>query len=126
VGTIEGAQITTRKPPAGLGLDPASLTEPRVIYEGSAREACRRFPQNVNVSAALSLAGIGFDRTRVRIVADPGVSRNVHEIRAWGDFGTIETRTENVPSQNPKTSRLAALSAIALIRGLGSPLRVGT
>jgi aspartate dehydrogenase len=132
IGTIDGAEITTRKPPAGLAgapgldFDPASLSEPRVVFEGSAREACRAFPRNVNVSAALSLAGIGFDRTRVRVVADPGVTRNVHEIRVWGDFGQIETRTENVPSENPRTSRLAALSAIALIRRLTASLQVGT
>jgi aspartate dehydrogenase len=134
-GRIDGARITTRKPPAGLagapffsptGIDPAGITEPRVIFEGSAREACREFPQNVNVSAALSLAGIGVDRTEVRIVADPGLTRNVHSIEVWGDFGRIRTETENVPSENPRTSRLAALSAIALIRTLTESLKVGT
>lgn len=134
-GRIEGARITTRKPPAGLagapffratGIDPAEITSPRVVFEGSAREACREFPQNVNVSAALSLAGIGVDRTEVRIIADPGLTRNFHTIEVWGDFGRIRTETENVPSENPRTSRLAALSAIALIRTLGASLRVGT
>jgi aspartate dehydrogenase len=134
-GRIDGAAITTRKPPAGLagapffresGLDPLSLTEARVVFEGSAREACRLFPQNVNVSAALSLAGIGVDRTRVRIIADPEVRRNLHRVEVWGDFGRIETLTENVPSANPKTSHLAALSAIALIRRLSGAFQVGT
>jgi aspartate dehydrogenase len=134
-GRIDGAQITTRKPPAGLlgapffrdaGMDPERIESPTVVFEGSAREACARFPQNVNVSAALSLAGVGVDRTRVRIIADPGLARNVHTIEVWGDFGTIRTETENVPSENPRTSRLAALSAIALIRSFSVSLRVGT
>jgi len=135
VGIIEGARITTTKPPRGLagapwfrekGIEPGSLNEPSTVFEGSAREACRLFPQNVNVSAALSLAGIGPDRTEVRIVADPGVERNIHRIEVWGDFGRIETLTENVPSENPRTSRLAALSAIALIQRLSGSFQVGT
>lgn len=134
-GRIEGARITTRKPPSGLagapffsttGIDPAEITEARVLFEGSAREACREFPQNVNVSAALSLAGIGVDRTEVRIIADPSLTRNVHTVEVWGDFGRIRTETENVPSENPRTSRLAALSAIALIRTIAASLRAGT
>lgn len=135
LGRIDSATITTRKPPAGLlgapyfeenGIDPLSLTDAEVVFEGSARDACRLFPQNVNVSAALSLAGIGVDRTRVRIIADPCVSRNIHQIEIRGDFGRIETVTENVPSENPRTSRLAALSAIALIRRLTGNVQIGT
>jgi aspartate dehydrogenase len=135
LGQIEGASITTRKPPAGLrgapyfaerNLDPMSIRDPVTVFEGSAREACRLFPANINVSAALSLAGIGVDETKVTIIADPGSKRNVHEVEVWGDFGRIETRTENVPSENPRTSRLAALSAIALIRRLSSSFQVGS
>jgi len=80
----------------------------------------------VNVSAALSLAGIGVDKTRVRLIADPTISRNIHEIEVEGDFGVIRTVTENAPSDNPKTSRLAALSAIALLKELVGGLRIGT
>lgn len=135
MGQIEGAGITTRKPPRALagaphfdrtGIDPLTLGESTIVFEGSAREACLAFPASVNVSAALSLAGIGVDRTRVRIIADPAITRNIHTIRVWGDFGRIETTTENVPSDNPRTSRLAALSAIALIRKLSSSFQVGT
>jgi aspartate dehydrogenase len=134
IGTIESARITTRKPPAGLvgapylaerGVDLSSLTTPTVVFEGSARDACRAFPANVNVSAALALAGIGVDRTRVRLVADPGVTRNTHEIEVRGDFGVLRTSTENVPSENPRTSLLAARSAIALLRNLTATLRIG-
>ena len=135
VGRIDGARITTRKPPQGLlgapyfkerALDPESLTEETIVFMGSAREACLQFPANINVSAALSLAGIGVDETQVTIVADPHTNRNVHRVEVWGDFGRIETITENVPSENPKTSRLAALSAIALIQRLSSGFQVGT
>ena len=135
VGRIEGAAVTTRKPPAGLAgapffddaaIDPLSLETATVVFEGSAREACRAFPANINVSAALSLAGIGVDRTRVTIVADPGIDRNIHRVEVWGDFGRMTAVTENVASENPRTSRLAALSAIALIRRLSAPFQVGT
>ncbi len=135
IGTIESARLTTRKPPAGLagapyldetGIDISGLTEPRTIFEGSARDACKAFPANVNVSAALSLAGIGVDATRVRLIADPTITRNIHEIEVVGDCGLIRTVTENTPSDNPKTSRLAALSAVALLKTLTRPLRVGT
>lgn len=135
VGKIERAEITTRKPPAGLAgapyltehaIDVGRLSGPRTIFEGTAREACQAFPANINVAAALSLAGIGVDRTHVRIVADPGVSRNVHEVEVVGDAGRLYTITENLPSENPRTSRLAAYSAIALLESLASPLRIGT
>lgn len=89
IGAVESVTMTTRKPPRGLagapyleahGIDVAALTEPRVVFEGSARDACRGFPANVNVSAAVSLAGIGPDRTRVRIIADPFLDRNMHDV----------------------------------------------
>jgi aspartate dehydrogenase len=135
IGKIESARLTTRKPPAGLsgaphlhdlGIDLSSLDEPMTVFEGSARDACKAFPANINVSAALSLAGIGVDRTHVRLIADPTIERNIHEIEVTGDFGVIRTVTENTPSDNPKTSRLAALSAVALLKNLTRSLRVGT
>jgi aspartate dehydrogenase len=127
VGRIDSATIMTRKPPGGLrgapylserGIDLDDLSEPRVVFDGTAREACRAFPANINVAAALSLAGIGVDRTRVQIVADPHARRNSHRIEVIGDAGSITTITENFPSDNPKTSRLAALSAIAQHSGM--------
>jgi aspartate dehydrogenase len=136
VASVSRVTLTTRKPPKGLDgapyvvqnrIDLAAVREPTVIFAGSAREAVPAFPANVNVAAALSLAGIGADRTQVRIVADPTSNRNVHEIEAEGAFGHLAVRMENVPSpDNPKTSYLAALSAIALLQRITAPLVVGT
>ena len=89
-------------------------------------EACRAFPANVNVLAALSLAGIGPEQTRTRIYAVPGLARNQHRIRVEGESGTLRIEVENVPSENPRTGRLSYLSTIALLRDLTTPLRVGT
>jgi aspartate dehydrogenase len=126
VASIDEVTLTTTKPPAGLrgapyvvqeGIDLDSIVERTVIFEGSALDAVSAFPQNVNVAATLSLAGIGPQRTRVKVVVDPTVSANTHEVRAAGAFGTLATKTENVPSaDNPKTSQLAVLSAIAALR----------
>ena len=126
VGDIDEVTLTTTKPPAGLrgapyivdnGIDLDSVVERTVIFEGSAFEAVSAFPQNVNVAATLSLVGIGPQRTRVKVVVDPDASANTHEVRAVGAFGTLLTRTENIPSEdNPRTSRLAVLSAIAALR----------
>ncbi len=135
VGEIQHVSIRTRKPPRGLqgapylnerGVDLTGLTEARVVFEGHAREACRGFPANVNVAAALSLAGVGAERTRVTIIADPSVEHNIHEIEVIGEFGRLHTLIENVPTENPRTGKLAAFSAIALLKELTSPLRVGT
>jgi aspartate dehydrogenase len=136
IGGISHVTLTTRKPPQGLAgapyfsehpVDLAALTQATVIFSGSAGDAIPAFPANVNVAAALSLAGIGPDRTAVRIVADPASDRNVHEIEVEGAFGRLFVRMENVPSpQNPKTSHMAALSAIALLRRLTASLVVGT
>jgi aspartate dehydrogenase len=80
----------------------------------------------VNVAIALSLAGVGSDKTRVRIIADPFVNVNVHEVRARGDFGELNFRTENHPApDNPRTSLLAALSALATLRKITSPIKIG-
>jgi aspartate dehydrogenase len=135
-GRLERVVLTSRKPPlayAGApdvvarGIKLEDLREPLVLYEGPAREAVVRFPANVNVAAALSLAGLGADRTLVRVVADPGVERNVHEIELEGDFGRLLTRTENVPApENPKTSYLACLSAVSTLRAISDPVRIGT
>jgi aspartate dehydrogenase len=135
VGRIESVTITSRKPPKGLagapyveehGIDVFALTDDTLIFDGSARDACKGFPANVNVSAALSLAGIGPDQTRIRIIAVPGGARNIHDIEVVGEFGRLTTHIENVPSAtNPRTGKLSYLSAIAMLREITSPLQCG-
>jgi len=125
VGRVDSVTLTTRKPPRGLagapyvverGIDLAALTEETCLFEGSAREACRGFPSNVNVSAALSLAGIGPDRTRVRILAVPGSSVNQHRIEVRGEFGRLTVELENVPTAtNPRTGILSIYSSVAVL-----------
>ncbi len=123
---LHAVTLTTRKPPAGLagapylverGIDLRGLDEAMVVFEGSAREAVKAFPANVNVAATLSLAGIGPDETRVRIIADPDISMNIHEVVAEGAFGRLTAMTENLPSpRNVKSSYLASLSAVTELR----------
>ncbi|RQH02447.1 aspartate dehydrogenase [Natrarchaeobius oligotrophus] len=135
-GDLESVALTTTKPPAGLEgapyvvdneIDLADIDEPTVIFDGPATEAAAAFPSNINVAVALSLAGIGPDETAVRIVADPEEENNVHEITAEGGMGRIETTVRNVPSPtNPKTSYLAAISAIETLRGLETSIDIGT
>lgn len=135
VGAVTSVTMETRKPPQGLagapgiverGIDLGALREETLVFEGPATEACRAFPANVNVLAALSLAGIGPDRTRTRIYAVPGLRHNKHRVRIEGEFGTLTIEVENVPSENPRTGKLSYLSTIALLRDLGASLRVGT
>jgi aspartate dehydrogenase len=134
VGRIEHVTHTTRKPPAGLegapylierGITLAGLEHEKEIFYGSAREACRGFPANVNVTAAVSLAGIGADQTRVRILAVPGLLRNCHDIDVEGEFGKLHVHIENVPSENPKTGRLTALSIIRALQDAVDTVRIG-
>jgi aspartate dehydrogenase len=132
-GQLDRVLMETRKPPRGLagapgvaGLDLAAITAPTVVFEGTALEACRAFPANVNVVAAVSLAGLGPERTRIRILADPAAERNRHTVTAEGGFGRLRIELENVPSENPRTGKLSYLSTIAYLRDLGAPLRVGT
>jgi aspartate dehydrogenase len=134
-GTIRSVRMTTRKPPKGLagapyleanGISVEGLTEPKRVFSGTAREAAAGFPANVNVAAALSLAGIGPDRTTIEIWADPGVTRNCHAIEVDADSAKFTLSIENIPSENPKTGRITALSAIAALRKLHAPLRIGT
>jgi aspartate dehydrogenase len=134
-GDIRSVTMITRKPMKGLlgapylvknGIDISGLTAPLRVFSGSAREAAAGFPENVNVAAALSLAGIGPDRTTIEIWADPGVTRNMHRVMVEADSARFEMSIENVPSENPKTGRITALSAIAALRKMTAPLRVGT
>lgn len=134
-GQVSHVTITTRKPPEGLEGAPylvehkislAGLSEEREVFSGTAREACRGFPANVNVSAAVSLAGLGPDRTRIRILAVPGLKRNCHDIEVEGEFGRLVVHIENVPSENPRTGRLTALSIIRSVQDAADSVRIGT
>jgi aspartate dehydrogenase len=132
-GHLDTVVMETRKPPRGLagapgvaGRDLDGLVEETLVFEGTAREACRAFPANVNVVAAVSLAGLGPDATRIRVYAVPGLAMNRHTITALGAFGRLRVEVENVPSENPRTGKLSYLSTIAYLRDLAAPLRVGT
>ena len=134
-GTIHSVTMVTRKPPNGLAgapylvdnqIEVDGLTEPKCIFKGTAREAARGFPANVNVVAALSLAGIGPDRTTMEIWADPTVTRNVHSIEVDSDSARFRMTMENIPSDNPKTGRIVAQSVVALLRKMNANFRVGT
>jgi len=135
VGTIHSVQMVTRKPLNGLAGAPYlvehkieinDIKEPLKIFDGTAREAAKGFPANLNVAVALSLAGIGADRTKVEIWADPTVTRNTHRIDVDSDSALFSMTIENIPSENPKTGLITALSVIACLKKLHAPLRVGT
>jgi len=136
MGRIESATLTSRKPVTALagsqyvesrGLRLGEFKDETVIFEGSAEEAARSFPATSNVAASLRLAAGPEIPVRVRVVAVPGGTKNVHEIRVEGEFGRLSVDVENVPSKsNPRTSQLAAFSALATLAGLTRPLRVGT
>jgi len=136
IGRIDSVTLTTRKPPKGLegapylkekGIDVMAVKTETIIFEGDGLEAIKGFPANVNVCAVLSLAGIGGNKTRVRIVTSPEYTKNIHEVEIVGEFGRISTKTENVPSKtNPKTSQLAVFSAIATLEAIADTVRIGT
>ena len=135
-GTVSTVTIETRKPPGGLvgapylaqhGIDVLAITTPTRIFHGNAFDAAQGFPANVNVAAALALAGIGPERTMVEIWADPGVTRNMHTIRVEADEVRLTMTIENVPSvENPRTGRITPLSILACLRGMTSTLKVGS
>lgn len=135
-GTIHSVRMITRKPAHGLagapylvrqGIDLDGLREPRLVFKGTAREAARGFPANLNVAAALGLAGLGPDHTMLEIWADPGVSRNIHTIEVKSDSADFTMTIQNIPSEeNPKTGKITPLSIIAALRKLNAPLRLGT
>jgi aspartate dehydrogenase len=135
VGAIHSVRLVTRKPIAGLvgaphlvenKIDIEGITEPLRIFEGTARQAAKGFPANLNVAVALSLAGIGPDKTRVEIWADPTVTRNTHRIEVDADSARFSMVIENIPSENPRTGRITALSVIACLRKQRASLRIGT
>ncbi len=135
-GGISRVHMITRKPPRGLAGAPyleanaiavTGLSEPKRVFTGNAREAARGFPANVNVAAALALAGIGPDCTTIEIWADPTLTRNVHRIEVEADAARFTMQIENVPSaENPRTGRLTALSVVAALKKLSAPLAIGT
>ena len=135
-GQVDSVRIVTRKPPKGLAGAPylvergISMDDVRTatkIFSGTAREAIRGFPANVNVAVALSLAGIGPDRTTVEIWADPAVTRNTHTIEVKSDSSDLSMTIANIPSlENPATGKVTALSAMAALRRLTAPLVVGS
>ncbi len=134
-GTIHSIKMTTRKPVKGLvgapylvenDIDLSTATGPVKVFSGSAREAAKGFPANLNVGAALALAGIGPDRTTIEIWADPALTRNTHQIEVDSDSASFSMAIENIPSDNPKTGRITALSVLAALRKMTAPLRVGT
>jgi aspartate dehydrogenase len=133
-GAITAVTMESRKPPRGLAgapyieqrrIDLDAITTETLIFEGPATEAVKAFPANVNVVAALSLAGLGPERTRIKLYAVPGLTRNQHRITVEGEFGALRVEIENIPSENPRTGRLSYLSAIAMLRELGAAVQVG-
>src|ERR1700742_2022297 len=134
-GNIHSVRMVTRKPPKGLlgaphlidnKIETEGIPEPLLVFEGTAREAAKGFPANLNVAVALSLAGFGPDKTRLGIWADPTVTRNIHRVEVDSDSARFSMSIENLPSENPKTGRITALSVVAYLRKQRSALRVGT
>jgi aspartate dehydrogenase len=134
-GEIRSVKMVTRKPPQGLEGAPylrehdislENLKAPLKVFDGTARDGARGFPANLNVAAALSLAGIGPDRTKLEIWADPRLDRNVHRIEVDADSARFTMAIENIPSENPRTGRITALSVVAALRALVSTLKIGS
>ena len=134
-GRIDHVTMTTRKPPKALegspylvdrGISVLGFTEEQEIFSGTVREACRGFPANVNVSAAVSFAGIGPDKTHIRIMAVPGLKRNCHDIEMEGEFGRLHIKIENIPTENPRTGKLTVMSIIRTLEGITNSLQIGT
>lgn len=133
---VDEVTIQVAKPPKAwkgiafveaMGIDLDSMTRASTLYKGNARAGVPHFPQNVNIAAVLSLAGIGFDRTQLEVVADPALTHNTHTIRVTGKSGRFTVKLENVPSpDNPKTAWLACYSALAALRSLAGGMHYGT
>jgi aspartate dehydrogenase len=136
LGTVHSVTMITRKPPKGLkkapfiiekGIKLEGLTKEKLLYEGPVTDAAEKFPANVNVAVALSLAGIGPEKTRYQVWADPTVIRNTHIIKVEADTASFEMTIGNVPTEeNPATGKIVCLSVIETLRGLVSPFKVGT
>lgn len=132
IAGIDRVEYTSRKPPqswqgslAEQAFDLAAISEPTVLFEGNARDAALGFPANANVAATIALAGIGFEATQVRLIADPTIQGNQHELTAWGDFGELDIRVLGKPlPDNRKTSALAALSLVRQCQNLNQCLKI--
>ena len=123
IDKINEVTLVTTKSPISLGK---KFDRRTVVFRGSARDAVKKFPQNINVAASLSLAGIGFDKTRVEIVVDPVATRNNHKILSHGSFGRLRAEIENMPNpNNPRSSYMASLSAIATLKRITKPIQIG-
>jgi aspartate dehydrogenase len=133
---IKKARLSTYKHPDALRdapfirnkrIDLDKIRRQTVLFEGKIKEAIKGFPQNINVAATIALAGLGKKKALVRIVVSPRLKSNIHQLELEGDFGKITTRAENLPSpDNPRTSFLAVLSAIATLKQILSPVKIGT
>src|SRR5262249_5966728 len=128
-------RMITRKPPRSLlgapyldanGISLEGLNGPKLVFSGTAREGAAGFSANVNVGAALGVAGLRPDRTRMEIWGAPSVDRNCHTVEVDSDSARFTLAIENVPSENPRTGRITALSVVAALRKLKTPLRIGT
>jgi aspartate dehydrogenase len=123
IDAIDEVTLVTTKSPESLGF---KLDKRKIIFKGNSRDAVEKFPRNINVAASLSLAGVGFDKTKVQIVADPVVTRINHKILAHGKFGRLRAEVENMPNpKNPKSSYMASLSAIATLKRIINPIQIG-
>jgi aspartate dehydrogenase len=123
IDTIDEVTLVTTKPPSSLDKKYSKRT---IVFKGNASEAVKKFPENINVAASLSIAGVGFDNTKVEIVADPVTTRNSHKILAHGRFGRLRAEVENMPNpSNPKSSYMASLSAVATLKKIVNPFQIG-
>ncbi len=124
LGTITSVSLTTRKPASSLIEE--TVEEAKVIFDGKAADGIKQFPKNVNVSIVLSLAGIGIEKTRLRLIADPHIEKNIHQVEVKGDFGEASFQITNQPlPENPKTSYLAALSILGTLKRISRYIRIG-
>lgn len=124
LGGLDSVKLVTRKPTEALSVDP--IEEETTIFEGTAKDAIMNYPKNANIAIVISLSGIGVDKTRVKIIADPTVTKNVHRLEATGDFGKLELTLENSPyPTNPKTSYLTALSILSSLQSLKETTLIG-
>ena len=133
VGGLDQVTVTVRKDPsawfateAETICDLAALERPVTLYDGPVRDGAARYPANVNIAAAAALAGLGLDRTRLVIIADPGIRDHIVEIQAEGAFGRFSFREEVRPTtDNPKTGELVAMAVVKTVRQLASPVVIG-
>lgn len=133
---INEVKMITRKPPNALlsapyvidnNINLDNLSEPKLIFKGSASEGAKAFPANVNVAAAVGLAGIGADKTKLEIWADPSLDRNTHKVEVDADSAIFQMSIQNVQTpENPGTGKITGLSVVACLRGLKSPFKIGT